>query len=451
MAPDADNVRMTPRLIALAAERLGVRAANVGEALGAFHRAADAGHDGWRAGFGDSEVVSAVAQEFRHPSGPEARDAALGFLVKTYRDHFDDEGPRASALKDAVASSLYDVHGSSVQRELLRHPVDPTLADALFLRGQLSLGHPMALAGKDAPLLESLGIDGSGSRVLVVDRLEDHAAVVRTLARPERSGAELLYAPVTSSVGRAFLQGVEGALARAEEEAADAVVISMGIHFGEEHAAEYLARAGGDERLARQLYEEDLAQTTARMEAFPGLPVVAAGNDGWHGWKNDLARSPRVLVGGAMVASERHTYPTSASAHHLNSLLGVGTRVFARNEHGEVFPTEQFTSWAAPQLGHFATQIAQAGRAFGQRLNGAELHQALTRTAEPMPGSIPRADVVTAVRYGRLLAYLKSLGDASLVEKLSTTRSPLPSILEAAWPLLERVEPWTEWRIRQLL
>jgi hypothetical protein len=78
---------------------------------------------------------------------------------------------------------------------------------------------------------------------------------------------------------------------------------------------------------------------------------------------------------------------------------------------------EDATSWAAPQVAHFAACVTQAGRQFDQQTSAGEVREILKRTAEPVSGG-QRADVVAAVQFAKTLAYAKSTGDQGLVQRV---------------------------------
>jgi hypothetical protein len=375
-------------------------------------------HDDWAAVYDNQGVVGALAGVVHETLDPTVQSRATSFLLKVYQDHFDDDGDYSSGLKNTATDGLADAFGSEVTGVVLRATGDEQLARAISDRAEQGIHNPEIEAGENAPFLQSMGIDGSGTRVMVIDQDgSDHMAHTTFLASPALSGAQLMPYGCQNMSGRPFLQEIARALDQAKQNGVNVVSISAGITWEGRDRDDYMRRAGGDEKKARAEYDQDLAQMQGLIDAFPGVVVVAAGNDGAGGQPNDLARSPNVIVADALDPSERSQADFDSPAHHPENVLGVGTSVWAPGAGGDMQFIEDATSWAAPQVAHFATCVFQAGRQFDQSIDPGEVREIMKRTAEPVEGA-ERADVVAAVRFAKTLAYAKSTGDGSLVSKL---------------------------------
>ena len=112
---------------------------------------------------------------------------------------------------------------------------------------------------------------------------------------------------------------------------------------------------------------------------------------------------------------------------------------------------EDATSWAAPQIAHYATCVFQAGKQFDQGTNAGEVHTILVRTADPVRNA-NRANVCTAVRFAKTLAYLKSTGDGGLVQALwDLSPEKARQVATACEPLLHDLGPGSKDHIASIV
>ena len=253
--------------------------------------------------------------------------------------------------------------------------------------------------------------------------------------------------------GPVSVQQVQAALDAARAKGADVVSISIGLGWDGEDKRLYTEAAGGDEAAGRKLYDKDVAELGRAMDAYPGVIVVAAGNGGPNSVVNDLAAGANVLVAGALDRAEAQDADFTSPANHPENMLGVGTAVFAPGQDGSMRWLESATSWAAPQIAHFTACVFEGGQQFNQSISAREVRDILQRTAEPLPGqAFPRADVVTAVRYAKTLAYVKSTGDAALLSRLQSL-SPEQSreVANQVEPLLHDLGPTSREQIAALV
>lgn len=150
-------------------------------------------HEGWAAVYDNPQVVAALAGVVNETLDPSVQGRATSFLLKVYRDHFDDDGDNSSALKNAATEGLVAAYGSEVFATTLRMTGDDRLARAISDRAESTLDDPLIRAGENTPLLEKMGIDGSGAKVMVIDSAgSDHMAHTTYLASPARSGSEVV-------------------------------------------------------------------------------------------------------------------------------------------------------------------------------------------------------------------------------------------------------------------
>jgi subtilase family protein len=375
---------------------------------------------GWDAVYNQAGVVENLAAAVKETYDPAFEQRAAAFLCKVYKDHFQDDAPYSTALKNTVTRGLVDTFGSDVLKVATRDIGDDQVAEAIMNRAQWGLDLPYIRAGKGTPLLEEMGISGAGQTVTVIDAAgQDHMAHTSYLASPERSGSRLLSYGCTEMSGPKSVKQVEDALSQAQALGTNVVSMSIGLGWDGEDKREYIEAAGGDEAKGRKLYDKDVAELGRAMDRFPGVIVVAAGNGGPGSVVNDLAHSSKVLVAGALDRSEAHAAEFTSPANHPENVLGVGTTVFAPAQDGQMRFLENATSWAAPQIAHFAACVYEAGEQFDQSVSAQEVRDILKKTAEPLAGQpFPRADVVTAVRYAKALAYVKSTGDAAMLRDL---------------------------------
>jgi hypothetical protein len=413
-----------------------------------------AGHAGWDAVYNQASVVQNLAAAVKETYDPAFEQRAAAFLGKVYRDHFQDDGPYSSSLKDLATRGLVDTFGSDVLKVALRHTGDERVAEAIVNRAQWRLGHPYIRAGKGTPLLEEMGIRGAGQAVAVIDAAgSDHMAHTSYLASPERSASRLFAFGCTEMSGPASVRQVAAALEQARAQGAGVVSMSIGLGWDGEDRRQYLEAAGGDEARARRLYDKDVEELRRVMDAYPGVIVVAAGNGRPGSVVNDLAKSSKVLVAGALDRAEEHAAGFTSPANHPENVLGVGTAVFAPGQDGRMRWLENATSWAAPQIAHFAACVFEGGAQFDQSIGAQEVRDILMKTAEPLAGApFPRADVITAVRYAKTLAYLRSAGDEAAVGRLQAL-SPQRSreVANQVEPLLHDLGPGSREKISALI
>jgi hypothetical protein len=330
----------------------------------------------------------------------DIRSACISLLVRAYRHHFDDDtGEAAIRVKNAAACALMDVMGPSFLREATRFDASKELARAIFSRASW-LGHPATRVPKPmVELLDRFGVDGSGTRVLVIDRAEvdpglpGHMSHTSYLAHPAPagSGSEMLTYGLTSVSGPELVRGVVGAIRRATRENVDVVSMSLGVSFEGADRRAYESAYG--ERAA-SVYAKHMAVLGRAIDAFPGLVVVAAGQDAP---PNDFGGHGEVLVVGGLDAESARFLPWSAPPPPRSLHVGVSTKVLARDRHGGYQELEGQTSWAAPQAAYYAAGICELARTSGVQLPRSDLLGLIARTARPVEGGLALDPIAAAV------------------------------------------------------
>jgi hypothetical protein len=179
--------------------------------------------------------------------------------------------------------------------------------------------------------------------------------------------------------------------------------------------------------------------------------VIAAGNGGPQSAANELGRNPKVIVAAALNRSEDDAASFNSPALHPENVIGVGTAVWALGVDGALHFLEDATSWAAPQVAHYAACVFQAGKQFDQGTNAGEVQTILGRTAEPVRNAT-HADVCCAVRFAKTLAYLKSTGDGGLVQALwDLAPDRARQVADACEPLLHQLGPGSKDHIASIV
>jgi len=257
---------------------------------------------------------------------------------------------------------------------------------------------------------------------------------------------------MTEASGPESVRQMKVALENARARGANVVSTSLGTSWEGRDKELYVEAAGGDEVKAKQQYERDIAELQRMMDRFPGVIVVAAGNSGPDSLPNDLAKSSKCIVADAMDRSEKQTAEFNSPANHPRSVLGIGTAVLAPGMDGEIRWLENATSWAAPQIAHAAACVYEGGSQFNQAVSAQEVRDILRKTAEVQPGQVPRVDTVTAVRYAKTLAYVKSTGDTALLRKLqSLPDQRAREVANIVEPLLHNLGPNARARIAETI
>jgi hypothetical protein len=409
------------------------------------------GHDGWAAVYDNPDVVGTLATSVQETGDDDVVRCLMDFLVKAYRDHQDDGSPRSEGIKNTATWGMVNTFGSEIIPILERVYQDDDLAMAVSNRAEYALNDDFIRAGEDTPELEKMGISGAGETVVVADAEgQDHMAHTTYLADPARAGSRLVPYGCTSTTGHAFVEDLLSAIRVARSNGADVLSVSVGIAWDSD-GSDYVQKAGGNEAKGRAQFEVDMEGVRRAIEDFPGVVVIAAGNGGPKSAANELGRSPKVIVAAALNRGEDDAASFNSPALHPENVVGVGTAVWALGVDGELHFLEDATSWAAPQIAHYAACVFQAAKQFDQGTNAGEVHTILVRTAEPVRDA-NRADVCCAVRFAKTLAYLKSTGDGGLVQALwDLAPGRARQVADACEPLLHELGPGSKDRIASIV
>jgi hypothetical protein len=400
------------------------------------------------------QSVRAMADAYLHTDSAEVRARALPMLSEAFRASQADPSDYGAGLRYAITEALTSVHGSGVLREVLRATGgDKEVAYAIFHLAEVT-DQPNIRAAKGAPVLNILGINGAGTKMMVVERSAGHGAPVCSLADPEGSKVSTHVKWLQNPGWETFpglVVGVREALEEARRAGIDVFNLSNGTWW-DRVREDYVRMCGGDEGAAWNAYQEHLDAVDREIKEFDGLVIMAAGNEGWHGPKNDLARNKKVLVAASLNANELHNVSSSANAWNTENLLGVGTTAYAYGADGKLFQAKHATSFAAPQISYFAACVFQAARSFGQSPSGQHVKAIMLRTPEPLAQRPYRADVETAVRFAKVDAYLNSIGAEDLHRRLwDLPPARMRDVLPKAWQLLDSPSDETASQIRVLL
>lgn len=337
----------------------------------------------------------------------EAYDVALcrgslALLVRAYAHHFDDDtGELAVRVKNAAALAIADVLGPSMLRDLPRFGASESLTQAIFRRAE-ALGHPATrVPAPMIALLDRFGVDGSGTRVAVIDVAERderspmHMSHTSYIAHPAPldAGSALVTYGLSTDRGPALVKEVIGAIEEATRMKIDVLSMSLGIAYEGGDRDDYLAAARGDEQRAREAYLGDMKKLHDALDAFPGLFIVAAGNGAA---SNDFGRHQKVLVAGGLDDDGRSFLSWSSPPPPGSAHLGITTNVLARDRFGTHRALSGQTSWAAPQAAYYAAAVLEAAKRAGRELNGAALLKLLLETARPIEGGFALDPIAAA-------------------------------------------------------